>query len=61
MSESTSETTVDRKLFEIFEEAFNLYYSFETCNDPTNSLEFQVTFISLVKSITINYIKIVSF
>lgn len=42
MSEENSETTVDRKLFEIFEEAFDLNYSFETCNDPTNSPEFQV-------------------
>lgn len=44
MSEENSETTVDRKLFEIFEEAFDLNYSFETCNDPTNSPEFQVNF-----------------
>lgn len=38
-----SEITVDRKLLDIFEEAFNLHYSFETCNDPTNSVEFQVS------------------
>lgn len=44
MSEENSETTVDRKLFEIFEEAFDLNYSFETCNDPTNGPEFQVKF-----------------
>lgn len=43
MTEATNETTVDRKLFEIFEEAFDLYDSFETCNDPTNSPEFQVS------------------
>lgn len=43
MAESTSEeTTVDRKLFEIFDEAFDLYNSFDTCNDPLNSPEFQV-------------------
>lgn len=44
MAESAEEnTTVDRKLHEIFEEAFDLYNSFETCNDPTNSPEFQVS------------------
>lgn len=43
MGESLNEITVDRKLLDIFEEAFNLYYSFETCNDPTNSPEFQVS------------------
>lgn len=43
MGEPSNETTVDRKLMDIFEEAFNLYYSFETCNDPTNSPEFQVS------------------
>lgn len=37
-----TETTVDRKLFEIFGEAFELYNSFETSKDPTNSPEFQV-------------------
>lgn len=37
-----NETTVDRKLYEIFEEAFELYYSFESSNDATNSPEFQV-------------------
>lgn len=37
-----SEITVDRKLLDIFEEAFDLYYSFETCDEPTNSPEFQV-------------------
>lgn len=42
MAETTEEITVDRKLHEIFDEAFNLYNSFETCNDPTNSSEFQV-------------------
>lgn len=43
MAESTTdEITVDRKLCDIFEEAFDLYDSFDTCNDPTNSSEFQV-------------------
>lgn len=37
-----SEITVDKKLLDIFEEAFDLFYSFEKCTDPTNSLEFQV-------------------
>lgn len=45
MAEATSETTADRKLHEIFEEAFDSYDSFETCNDPTNSPEFQVSFL----------------
>ncbi|XP_031632323.1 immunoglobulin-binding protein 1 [Contarinia nasturtii] len=44
-----SETTMDRKLSEIFDEAFDLYnflsgnylQSFEICNIPTNSQEFQ--------------------
>lgn len=38
------ETTVDRKLIEIFEEAFDLFYSFETNSLPRNSPEFQVIF-----------------
>lgn len=37
-----TETTADRKLSEIFGEAFELYNSFEICEDPTNSPEFQV-------------------
>lgn len=44
MSEENTESTVDRKLFEIFKEAFDLNSSFETCNDPTNSPEFQASF-----------------
>jgi immunoglobulin-binding protein 1 len=40
MAES-SELTVGKKLSEIFEEAYNLFYSFKTCYDPTNSPEFQ--------------------
>lgn len=43
-----SETTVDRKLLDIFEEAFDLYYSFETCTEPTNSPEFQVFILFLI-------------
>lgn len=41
MAES-GDSTVDRKLGEIFEEAFDLYDSFDTCNDPSNGPEFQV-------------------
>lgn len=37
-----TDTTADRKLFEIFGEAFELYNSFETSEHPTNSPEFQV-------------------
>lgn len=44
MAES-NEVTVDRKLSDIFEEAFDLYDSFDTCNDPTNGPEFQVIFL----------------
>lgn len=45
MAESVEEnSTVDRKLQDIFDEAFDLYNSFETCNDPTNSPEFQVSY-----------------
>lgn len=44
MNKIESELTVDRKLSEIFEEAFDLFNSFETCNDPTNSPEFQVIY-----------------
>lgn len=47
MSDEITETTVDRKLFEIFEEAFDLNGSFETCNDPTNSPEFQASIVTV--------------
>lgn len=40
------EIPVDRKLDDIFEEAYNLYNSFDDCNDPTNSSEFQVSSIN---------------
>lgn len=43
-----TETTVDRKLFEIFDEAFDLYNSFETSEDPTNSVECQVNEMKLL-------------
>ena len=43
-----SEITVDRKLLDIFEEAFDLYYSFETCTEPTNTPEFQVLILFLI-------------
>lgn len=42
MAESSDAITVDRKLSEIFGEAYTLFNSFETCNDPVNSPEFQV-------------------
>lgn len=45
-----AETTVDRKLFEIFGEAFELYNSFETCQEPTNSTEVQVNVKRCIKS-----------
>lgn len=44
-----AETTVDRKLFEIFGEAFELYNSFETCQEPTNSTEFQLNVKKCIK------------
>lgn len=42
-----SEITVDRKLLDIFEEAFDLYYSFESSTEATNSPEFQVMMLSI--------------
>lgn len=42
-----TEQTVDRKLFEIFDEAFKLYNDFETCAEPTNSVECQVIAIGI--------------
>lgn len=44
-----AETTVDRKLFEIFDEAFELYNSFETCQEPTNSPEVQIKVKKCIK------------
>lgn len=56
MAESANEdTTVDRKLYEIFDDAFELYNSFEICNDPTNSAEFQVNSIEFFIEISIDY------
>lgn len=43
MAEATSPT--DHKLYEIFDEAYDLFNSFDECNDPSNSPEFQVGFI----------------
>lgn len=43
MAASVDETPVDRKLDDIFEEAYNLYNGFDDCADPTNSPEFQVS------------------
>ncbi len=42
MAASVDETPVDRKLDDIFEEAYNLYTGFDDCIDPTNGLDFQV-------------------
>ncbi|XP_055547432.1 immunoglobulin-binding protein 1 [Wyeomyia smithii] len=36
-----NEIPIDRKLSDIFEEAYNLMNTFDTCYDPTNSPEFQ--------------------
>lgn len=52
-AETTDEYTVDRKLSDIFEEAYHLYYSFESCNEPTNSSGFQVNithYISMLRT-----------
>lgn len=42
MAESNNKASEDRKLSEIFDEAFNLYDSFEKNYLATNSPEFQV-------------------
>lgn len=42
-TEATADITVDRKLREIFDEAYKLFYSFDSCTEPTNSTEFQVS------------------
>jgi hypothetical protein len=57
MAES-NELTVGRKLNEIFEEAYNLFYSFKTCYDPTNSPEFQVTVLQSLFQFQHSIIKI---
>ena len=41
-SNSDENLTVDRKLSEIFEEAYHLYNDFENNQEPTNSTEYQV-------------------
>ncbi|KAG4074025.1 hypothetical protein HA402_014230 [Bradysia odoriphaga] len=41
MAASVEETPIDRKLEDIFEEAYNLYNGFDDCVDPTNSPDFQ--------------------
>lgn len=43
MNKTGVEITNNRKLSEIFEDAFDLYHSFETRKDATNSTEFQVS------------------
>lgn len=42
MAASVDEIPIDRKLDDIFEEAYNLYTSFDDCVDPTNGVDFQV-------------------
>lgn len=42
MAASVDEIPIDRKLDDIFEEAYNLYNGFDDCVEPTNSSEFQV-------------------
>lgn len=42
MAASVEEIPIDRKLNDIFEEAYNLYTGFDDCVEPTNSSEFQV-------------------
>lgn len=42
MAEAIDEIPIDRKLDDIFEDAYNLFYSFDECVEPTNSPEFQV-------------------
>lgn len=43
MAASVEEIPIDRKLDDIFEEAYNLYNGFDDCADPTNSPDFQVS------------------
>lgn len=46
MASNTNENNVIpeiRKLSDIFEEAYNLYNSFDKRDDPTNGIEFQVS------------------
>lgn len=45
---ATNETTVDRKLYDIFEEAFQLYNNMEECAEPTNSPEVQVNIYACI-------------
>lgn len=42
MASSVDEIPIERKLEDIFDEAYNSYNSFDSCEDPTNSSEFQV-------------------
>lgn len=42
MAASVDEIPIDRKLDDIFEEAYNLYTGFDDCVDPTNGTDFQV-------------------
>lgn len=42
MAASVDVIPIDRKLDDIFEEAYNLYTGFDDCVEPTNSPDFQV-------------------
>lgn len=53
MAASVDEIPIDRKLEDIFEEAYNAYTAFDDCVDPTNSPEFQVCTKCLVCTIEI--------
>lgn len=45
----TEEVTIDRKLIDIFDEAYHLYDSFEIRQDPTNSDSFQTDIKKCIK------------
>lgn len=38
----SDQVPIDRKLIEIYEEGYNLYDTFDSRQDPTNSENFQV-------------------
>lgn len=44
-SEIDNDSEINRKLSEIFDEGYYLFNSFDSCNDPVNSTEFQVNTI----------------
>lgn len=49
-AETADESQINSKLSEIFDEGFHLYNSFDSCNDPVNSTEFQVNLSSKLLS-----------